>query len=151
MIDETGTQLGILPTEKALEIARERGFDLVEIAPTASPPVAKLADYGKFLYQLEKEERKSRLHRHEGEIKAIRLTLKIASHDMEVRAEQARKFLAKGHRVQIDLVLRGREKAHRDFARQKLDEFLTRLAIPYKVIQEPKNAPRGILMMIQKA
>lgn len=70
---------------------------------------------------------------------------------MDVRAEQAKKFLEKGHRVEIDLVLRGREKAHRDFARAKLAEFLTRLPIPYKVIQEPKNAPRGITMMIQRA
>src|SRR3989338_2130499 len=107
-------------------MAEEKKLDVIEIAPTANPPVVKIMDFGKFKYA---ESRKEREHRPKGErsseVKMLRVGFKTGRHDLEMRAKQADEFLREGHKVKVDMVLRGREKALRDFARKRFQEFLT--------------------------
>lgn len=128
VIDNEGDMLGVMSTDKALEIARERGFDLVEVSPKAKPPVCKLLDYGQFKYRKQKELRKQKAQSEKVEIKGVRLSLNIGEHDLKVRLGQAEKFLKKGNKAKIELVLRGREKAHKDRAREVIKDFIDRLS-----------------------
>lgn len=116
VIDEEGKPLGVLSTEKAIELARSKELDLVEVSPKAEPPVCKILDYGQFKYQKEKEARKQRAQANEVELKSIRLSVRIGQHDRDVRIKQAAKFLERGDKVKIELPMRGREKAHKDVA-----------------------------------
>lgn len=137
--------------EEALALARKDGLDLIEIAPTANPPVAKIMDFGKFKYE---EERKAREHRPKktgGEVKSIRIGFKTGKHDLEVRALQAKKFLERGDMVSILLALRGREKAHRPLALAKFEEFLKLIPITVTLDGAPRQIPQGIMGMIRKS
>ncbi len=127
VIDENNKPLGVLPTAEALRLAQERGFDLVEVGPTANPPVCKFLDYGAYQYRLEKQQRKQRAHAKQIEIKGIRLSLKMGAHDRDVRLNQSKKFLANGDKVKIEMILRGRENAHRDLGQQIIQQFITDL------------------------
>jgi translation initiation factor IF-3 len=152
LIDEDGKQLGILDLQEALQMARERNLDLIQVTEKVEPPVCKIIDYGKYLYSLEKKERTSRLKTGR-EIKGIRLTFNISFHDLEVRAWQAEKFLKKGEAVKIELLLKGREKTHEDLAKEKINQFLEILnkLVPIKIERELKKEPRGFTMIISKA
>ena len=108
VLDKAGANLGVMPTAKALSLAREEGMDLVEINPKSTPPVAKIIDFGQFRYQQEKEARISKAHQHVVEIKGVRLSLRIGDHDAEIRRNQALKFLDEGNKVKIEVILRGR-------------------------------------------
>ncbi len=99
----------------------------MEVSPLANPPVCKLIDFGKFKYQQEKAEQKSKHKQKKVELKGVRLTLKMGEHDLEVRIKQASKFLAKGDKVRIEMRLRGREMAHQDLAREKIKKFIESL------------------------
>ncbi len=152
LIDETGEQLGVLPIEKAVEMAEERGLDLIQVTEKVDPPVCKIIDHGKYLYALKKKERKTKAH-HVGELKGIRLTFSISEHDLQTRARQAEKFLKKGDKIRIEMKLRGREKAHQDFAREKIKKFIDLLqqTIPVKIERDLKKQPRGLTMIIAKS
>ncbi len=151
LIDETGKQLGVLALEKALQITRERDLDLIQVTEKVEPPVCKIMDYGKYLYQLKKKERSAKHHKG-GELKGIRLTFGISEHDLETRTKQAEKFLKTGNRVRIEMKLRGRQKALQGFAREKIRKFLEILekTIPIKIERELKRQPRGLTMIISK-
>ncbi len=123
----------ILPLEKALEMARSEGLDLIEVSPKANPPVCKIMDFGSFKYQKEKEARKQRAASKEVEVKGIRLTMRIGKNDLAVRRKQALKFLEKGNKIRIEMMLRGREKAFRDRAKMIIDEFIASLNETYPV------------------
>lgn len=143
--------LGVMSPEEALARAREAGLDLIEIAPNANPPVAKIMDFGKFKYE---EERKAREHRPKktgGEVKSIRIGFKTGKHDLEVRAMQAKKFLERGDMVSVMLALRGREKAHRPLAYTKFEEFLKLIPIRITLDQAPRQIPQGIQGIIRKS
>lgn len=151
LIDETGKQLGIVSFEEAGRLAIERKLDLIQVTEKVEPPVCRLGDYGKYLYQEEK--RGKATHKHKGgELKGIRLTFNISLHDLETRAHQAEKFLNRGDRVKIDLPLRGRQKALHDFGKEKMEKFLEILkaAVPIKIERELKKEPRGFTMIISK-
>src|SRR3972149_4506317 len=107
VVDADGGNLGVLPTAKALEIARERGLDLVEVSPKANPPVARIMDFGQFKYQKEKEAKKQRAASKQSEIKGVRLSPRIGDHDFNIRMMQAKSFLEDGNKVQIEIVMRG--------------------------------------------
>lgn len=128
MIDEDGARLGILPTRQAIDMAYEKNIDLVEVSPVSQPPVCKIMDYGKFLYQQRRAQQKNKTL----DTKGIRLTFKIGQHDLEIRKNQAEKFLSKGHKVRVELKLRGREKAFRNQAKEMVQNFLTQLSTGYK-------------------
>ncbi len=152
LIDETGKQLGVVPFEEAARLAIERKLDLIQVTEKLEPPVCKLGDYGKYLYQEEKKEKAT--HKHKGgELKGIRLTFNISLHDLETRVHQTEKFLKRGDRVRIELPLRGRQKALQDFAREKVEKFLEILkgAVPIKTERELKREPRGFSMIISKS
>lgn len=133
--------------EAALNLAQEKKLDLIEIAPTTKPPVARLMNYDKFRYLQEKKVKKQRVGHKVQAIKQVQVTARAAHHDLEVKANQTKKFLAEHHPVNIVLVLRGREKYNRDWAHQKLSEFLKMIG-PYRVISSPKFGGRGINIQI---
>lgn len=138
--------------EKALYLARERNLDLIQVTEKVVPPVCKIGDYGKHLYREEKKARLGKKHKGGG-VKIIKLSFKISPHDLETKARQSEKFLAKGDKVRIELPLRGREKALPEFAREKIEKFLEILKnnTPIKIEREIKREPRGFTMLISKA
>lgn len=150
VIDEAGKQLGIMNLEQAISVARERNLDLIQVTEKVEPPICKVMDFGKYLYQQQKKEKKQRPKG--GEVKGIRLTFNISLHDLETRARQAEKFLKEGDKVRIEMVLRGREKALGNFAKDKIGKFLEILQglILYRVERELKRDPRGFTMIIVK-
>ncbi len=152
VIDETGKQLGVIGLEQALRLAYERNLDLIQVTDKVEPPVCKIMDYGKYVYQEKKKEQSSAKKQKISELKGIRLTFNIGQHDMETRAHQAEKFLKAGDKVRIDIVLRGREKALGNFAREKIGKFLEVLQafIAYKIERELKKEMRGFSMIISK-
>ena len=149
LIDDTGKQVGVVPLQDALQMARERNLDLIQITEKVEPPVCKILDYGKYLYRLRKKEKKVQKST---EIKGIRLRFNISSHDLETRARQAEKFLKKGDLVKVEMLLRGRERRLSGFAREKIDQFIKVLdeIIPIKIERELKRGGRGLIMIISR-
>ncbi len=148
VIDETGAQLGVMTPSEAMRLAREKDLDLVEVAPTAKPPVCRLIDYGKYQYEQTKRERQARKAQKQVEIKEVRLRPKTSEHDTEVRVRQARKFLESGAKVKVRLRFRGREIQHRDVAMKIMDEFATRLSDVGEVEIRPNMEGRSLLMIL---
>jgi translation initiation factor IF-3 len=136
LIDENGKFLGIFETKEALKIAQEKGLDLIEVNPKESPPVAKILDYGLFKYQEEKKEKRQKAK--QIEIKNIRLSLRISKHDLEIKANQAKKFLTEGNKVRIEMILKGRENVHLELAEKVIKDFLNLLGEKIK-IEQPLN------------
>ncbi len=149
VVDERGEQLGVMVLADALNLARERGLDLVEVTDKAVPPVCKIIDFGKFQYQKEKKA-KEMSKTHKVEVKSIRLSFNIAKHDLAMKAAQTQKFLAKGDRARVAIVLRGREKAFGHLAKQKLEEFKAAVDLPLNLDQPITKEPRGFYMIISK-
>lgn len=129
-------------------MARERGLDLVEIVPNTDPPVCKIIDFGKFKYQQAKKEKK--IKHKKSDVKGIRIGLKTSPHDLEHKAKQVNKFLKQGHKIRIELKLRGREKAHRDLAKEKIESFLSLISEKFKLEQEPRKCPSGMEVIITR-
>ncbi len=123
VIDETGKPLGVLETGQALAMAQAKGLDLVEVAPMAKPPVCKILDFGAFQFQQEKKERKAKSNQKKVDLKGIRLTFRIGQHDLDTRKIQSLKFLDEGHKIVLEMRLRGRENAHKDLARRQMEDF----------------------------
>ena len=150
VIDEAGANIGVLPREQALQMAKEKGLDLIEIAPTAQPPVAKIMSYDKYRYQETKKLKKQKASQKIQELKGVRISARAAEHDLQVKANLANKFLEEGHIVEIQLMLRGREKANRNWARQKMLDFVKMIIPEHKVLLEPKYGMRGFNMQVVK-
>lgn len=117
-----------METRQALSIAREAGLDLVEVAPTAQPPVCRILDYGKFKYDQSKKTREAKKKSHSAEVKGIRMRYGMDTHDLDYRAKDARRFLEEGNKVQVTLIFRGREMSHPEIGKQQLDKLITALA-----------------------
>lgn len=150
VIDEAGANLGVLPLQEALKLAKEKGLDLIEIAPSAQPPVAKIISFDKYRYQEEKKLKKQKAQQKIQELKRVRISGRAARHDLEIKANKVNEFLKAGHVVEVQLTLRGREKAHKDWAKEKLMEFLKIIDPDHKVIMEPKFVGRGFNVQIVK-
>ena len=149
MIDENGEQQGVVVTREALERAREAGMDLVEVAPTAKPPVCRIMDFGKWKYDQRKKERQAKAQRHETELKMIRIrTPKIGVHDLMIKVNHAREFLERGDRVQFTLRFRGREMAHTEVGRDVLNKVKELLADIAKVDQDYRMERRVLTMTL---
>ncbi|MBI2483907.1 translation initiation factor IF-3 [Candidatus Uhrbacteria bacterium] len=127
LIDEEGEHKGTMPFAEALKIARDLELDLVEIEPTADPPVCKIVDVGKLRYQQEKELKKQRAKQKKVEVKGIRISLRISDHDRAVRVSQAAKFLEQNDKVKLEMVLRGRERQRGGMARDIIKDFISEL------------------------
>ena len=150
VIDENGKQVGIMQTAEAIQRAKNRNLDLIQITDKVTPPVCKIGNFGKFLYRLKKKEKTT--NQKKGEIKGVRITFKISDHDLETRAKQIKKFLEKKNKVRIEMRLIGREKALQEFAREKIKQFLETIEklIPIRIEQELKKQPRGLTVIISK-
>jgi len=135
----------------AIDLAKSKGLDLIQVTEKVEPPVCRIANYGKYLYSVQKKEKKM-VKPKGGELKEIRLTFNISPHDMETRAKQAEKFLEEGDKIKINMALRGREKAMGYYATEKVKIFLEKLnsIIPIKTERELKREPRGFTMIVSK-
>ena len=140
--------MGVIPTRDALEMARERGLDLVEVAPNAVPPVCRLMDYGKFRYEQSRKERDSRRNQHVVELKEIRIQPKIGDHDLETKSRQAAKFLDGGDKVKFTVRFRGREMAHPEIGRGLLDQLVEMLRSTSTVEQTPRLEGRTMTLYL---
>ncbi len=148
LIDDAGEPLGVVLIERAKEMAREQEVDLVEVAPNAQPPVCRLMDYGKYMYRQQKMERKHKAQQKQTEVKGIRISLRTGTHDLEVKAKQAKRFLADRNLVKVVLMFRGREAAHLNLGRDKLDQLYAMLQDIAKIEEAPKRQGNQLIMML---
>jgi translation initiation factor IF-3 len=135
-------------TLDALRMARERGFDLVLVSPTAKPPVARIADYGKLKYELTKKEKEARKAQKGGALKEVKLSPKIAEHDFGVRVRKAREFLEKKNKVKVSMFFRGREMAHVDVGMRVMDKMIESVADIGKPDSPSKRAGKNLYVIL---
>jgi translation initiation factor IF-3 len=150
LIDKDGQQVGVVPTERAMQMARDAGLDLVEVAPDSRPPVAKIMDYGKFKYERKKQIQESRKKSHAVQIKEVRLRPKTGKHDFDVKLGRARRFLMEGDKVQINMMFRGRELAHLDVGRSVVQRFSKELEDIAKMERPPIFEGRRMTCLLTK-
>jgi translation initiation factor IF-3 len=152
LIDENGEMLGIVSSKEANAMAASRNLDLVEIAPTANPPVCKIIDYGKFRYELQKKDKESKKKQHVVSLKTIRImSVNIDNHDIEIKSKKAREFLEEGNKVKVFLQFRGREIAHKEMGMSLLKIFFGFLEDIAKIDKDiEQEGVRRISMIITK-
>jgi translation initiation factor IF-3 len=150
VIDEEGKQMGIIPIEQALRIAQEKDLDLVEVAPAAKPPVCRLLNYGKFIYERAKKERQARRSQRTVEIKEIRMRPKIGAHDLAFKTRRVREFLDDGAKVRLRVRFRGRERSYPEIGQKLLQRLSDELADVATVEQAPtiEQGARSVFMLI---
>lgn len=152
VIDDEGNNLGVLSLNEALKIAQERGQDLIEVSSEAKPPVAKIADYGKFLYDQKKKLKEIKAKTVTSEVKNIQVKIGTGEGDMSLKAKKASEWMQEGHRVKIELFLRGRSKGmDKNFLRDRLHRVLALLTTPYKLVEDAKDSPKGIAILVERA
>ena len=147
LIGESGERLGVMPLPQALELARQADLDLVEVAPMSVPPVCRLLDYGKFKYEQAKKERESKKGQHASVLREIRMRPKIDTHDLEMKARNAEKFLKGGDKVKVTVMFRGREMVHPEIGRALLEQVADKLK-DVSVIEKPANMEGRFLSTI---
>ena len=151
VIGPKGENFGVITLSEALMKANEAGLDLIEISPDALPPVAKIADYGKFIYEANKKQKAAKLKAHTVEVKSLQVKIGTGEHDLALKAKKASEWLAKGNKVRVELFLTGRSKYLQiDFLKERLDRILRLISIPYKVGEDAKKGPKGLSMVIEK-
>ena len=151
VILEDGTNLGVISFKQAIEKAKETGLDLIEISPKATPPVAKIMDYGKFQYAENKKLKVAKTKAHTVEIKNIQIKVVTGDHDLELKAKKASDWLKDGNRIKIDLFLPGRTK-YMDirFLQERMERVLKLITEEYKVADPAKKSPKGLSIIIEK-
>lgn len=149
VIDEKGQNLGAIPVEEARTKARNVGLDLVEISPTSRPPVCRIMDFGKFKYEQGMKEKKQKQNSKNTQTKEVRLSPRIASHDVETKANAAAKFLKAGHKVQLRLEYKRRENAHKDLGFEVMDKVLELLSEKGQPVQKPKLEGRFLMCLVE--
>lgn len=152
VIDAEGANLGVLSLGDALRAAEERGVDLIEISPTAVPPVAKLMDFGKYQYLENKKQKQSKAKTVVTETKSIQVKIGTGDHDLAIKAAKVSEFLGEGHRVKVDLFLPGRSK-YMDikFLNERLERLLKLITEDYKIADPAKKGPKGLSLVIERA
>jgi len=149
LIDDEGVNHGVVSTSKALQMAQERDLDLILVSPNQEPPVAKILDYGKYRYEIEKRAKEARKKQKTVEIKEIKIRYKIDTHDYQVRIKNIKKFLADGNKVKIVVMLRGREMQHSELAFSLAERFLEDLKDEKMTIErKPSAEGRNIITII---
>jgi translation initiation factor IF-3 len=146
LIDQNGEQVGIVPTMDALKRAEDAGLDLVEVSPTARPPVCRILDFGKFKYAQRKKERGT--HARASQLKELRVRPAIDKHDLEYRLDQGRKFLLEGHKVQVVCIFRGRQMAHPEHGYNVMKQVAETLADVSKIESHPKLMGKRMTMLL---
>ena len=148
LIDDDGSQLGIVPTREALQTAKDKGLDLFLVQPDANPPVARIMDYGRFKFEKEKRERETKRKHHVVDIKEIKMRYKIEDHDYQVRLRSTQKFLRDGDKVKVLIVLRGREMQHKGMAISLMNRFADELKALAMIDKEPKMEGKSVIMIL---
>jgi translation initiation factor IF-3 len=151
LIDENNVQLGVVPIQQALAMARERGLDLVEVAPTAVPPVCRILDYGKFKYEQSKKEREARKHQKQVRVSEVRMRPKIDEHDVDFKARNVEKLLKEGDKVKVTIMFRGREVTHPQIGRALLDRVYDRVKDIAVMERPPALEGRNMVMVLAPA
>ena len=146
VVTQEGEQLGVFPIRDALRLAAERNLDLVEVAPSAKPPVCRIMDYGRYRYEQAKKDREARKRQHQVTIKEVKLRPRIDDHDFEVKARNAERFLKEGDRVKATIMFRGREIVHTDLGREVLDRLVSFLQEAGTVERPPRVEGRNMTM-----
>ena len=151
VIGPKGENFGVLTLEEALKKAAGFGLDLIEISPNATPPVAKIADVGKFLYE-ENKKAKAGKKSHSVEVKTVQVKLGTGDHDLALKAKKATEWLSEGNRVKVDLFLPGRAKyLDEKFLKERIERMLKLVAVDYKVADPAKKSPKGMSTLIERA
>ena len=148
VIDEEGAQLGVMQPFEAVRMARERGLDLVEISPTADPPVCKITDYGKFLYQQSKKAHEQRKSSRGSQLKEVKFRPATAEHDYQVRKNQIIRFLGDGHKVRAMIFHRGREMAHQEVGRAKMNRLLGEIGEHCQIETMPRMEGNVLVVLL---
>ncbi len=151
VVTSEGENLGVISLQTALAEAQKRGFDLIEISPSAVPPVAKIMDYGKYLYDEKKKVKVAKSKVQVSELKTVQVKVGTGDHDLELKAKKVSEWLSEGHRVRIELFLTGRSK-YMDikFLKERLDRIMKLVTVEYKIAQEPLKGPKGLSIVIEK-
>ncbi|NQU77647.1 translation initiation factor IF-3 [Candidatus Falkowbacteria bacterium] len=147
MIDEGGKNRGVMETQEALKMALGKELDLVEISSNTNPPIAKIMDFGQFLYEQKKKDQKTKAKSKKSETKGIRLSFRISEHDEDIRVKQANKFLEQGNKIKVDMKLIGRERRHTGLAREKIQGFVDKLG-ENAMMEQPVNQQGGRLSVV---
>ena len=151
MIGSKGENLGVLTLEEALKKTDELGLDLIEISPNAVPPVAKIADFGRYLYE-ENKKSKNAKKSHSTEVKTVQVKLATGDHDLALKAKKTSEWLSLGHRVRVDLFLPGRAKyLDEKFLKERIERMLKFVSIDYKIADPAKKSPKGLTVIIERA
>jgi translation initiation factor IF-3 len=146
-----GENIGVISTEEALKIAENANLDLIEISPSAQPPVAKIMDYGKYQYELKKKAKEIKSKSHVTETKGVQIKIGTGEHDLNLKAKRTAEWLQEGHRVKIDLFLWGRYKYMEEvFLKERLDRFLKIIPTEYKIADEIKKSPKGFSATVER-
>ncbi|MBP5466326.1 MAG: translation initiation factor IF-3 [Clostridia bacterium] len=148
LIGETGEQLGIVSSREALKIAEDAGLDLVKISPTATPPVCKIMNYGKYLFELSKKVKEAKKNQKITEIKEVWLSMTIDVGDLQVKAKQAQKFLSAGNKVKVSIRMRGRQMAHQEIGVDVMKRFFDLIKDFGTIEKQPLTEGRNIWMML---
>ena len=151
LIDENGEQVGIIPTPDALERARERDLDLVEVSPTSKPPVCRILDYSKYKYEQEQKAKAARKHQQQTNVREIKLRPKIAQHDYETKRGHVERFLKHQDKVKVTIMFRGREQSHPERGRMLLDRLLQDVSEIGVMEQPPLQEGRNMTMLLAPA
>ena len=149
VIDDEGNQLGVMSTQDALKRAQEAGLDLLELAPTAAPPVCRIMDYSKYKYDQEKKEKEAHKKQRVIHVKEIRIGPKIGEHDYQFKFRALQDFLKRGDKVKITMMFRGREMAHVDLGRKILDRLASDISAVGEIEEPPRLEGRFINMVIR--
>ncbi len=148
VIGPEGEQLGILPTQDAYKRAQESGYDLVEVAPTAQPPVCRIMDYGKYKYELSKKEHQARRHQKGTQLKEIKLRPRTDKHDLEIKIRQIKTFLADGNKTKVTVTFRGREMANQELGRSMMASVIEQLSECGNIEYAPRMEGRSLIMIV---
>ncbi len=153
MIGSQGENLGVLTKEEALDAAKKVKLDLIEVSPQADPPVARIADYGKYTYEMSKKLKEVKARAHVTETKNIQISVSISEHDIMTKAKQAAEWIKEGHRVKIELQLKGRTKFMDEaFLRSRLERLMAIIPAEYKIAEALKKVGnKSLLIVIEKA
>jgi len=151
VVDAEGESIGILPLEEALAMAEAQGVDLVEINAQSKPPIAKIIEFGKYLYEQKKKLQKAKSGAKASETKSIQIKVGTGDHDLELKAKTASKWLKEGHRIKVELFLRGRSKGMDEaFLKERLDRVLHFVTEHYKIAEPHKRSPKGLAIVIER-
>lgn len=151
VIDNEGNNYGVLPLDEALALAERMNLDLLEISPQAVPPVAKIMEYGKYMYEQKKKAQKAKAGIKISETKSIQVKVGTGEGDLNLKAKQASKWLSEGHRIKVELFLRGRSKfMEEQFLKDRVERFLNLITEKFKIAEELKKVPKGMMMTIER-